>query len=293
MIRIEYQLTFDEWVEAARVQVRVRMWAAIVAGTMISVLVLLPSPPSSAALGLAALEPLLMWLLILGLVWMSVFMALRNANWKPWRKKPRTIKPIMPVWFRRFLVPVASLVIISWVIAIRWRVELDADRAAASKAGTAFNPITTVVSMFVIIASSAFYCILPAITAMLSRKGGIFGWPYVQGWKNQAHLRRPIVAEFSESTCATSEPLSHHEYRWDYFPGWVETPNLFICFVSNRAILIFPKRAFADDVQRSEFALLLDRSISEGLPAFPVMTAQPSEGPPPPPVPAPELRSEA
>jgi hypothetical protein len=270
MIRIEYQLAFDEWVEAARVQVRTRMWVAIIAASVFSAIILLPPPSASAAFGLGALEPLLVWLAIFALIWVMVFFLLGALSRKPWRKKSRRVGPIMPVWFRRLLVPLASLSLTACVLTIRWSYEFDAARADAARTGVPFSEAATVLSTLMLTAIWAIYSIVPAVIGMVSRTGGIFGWPYTQSWKTQPHIRRPMTAEFLDTGCLISEQLSRHEYHWDYFPGWAETPNLFVFYITNRSMHIFPKRAFASDAQRIEFVQLIERHISESLPAFPV-----------------------
>jgi hypothetical protein len=270
MIPIEYQLTFEEYVEAARLQVRVRMWVVVIVGTALSTIMLLPPPTASAAFGLGGLEPILVWLVLLAFIGGSLFFSLRTASWRPWRRKSRRIKAIMPAWFRRFVIPAISILITGWVITIRWRYEFEAARADAARTGVSFSELETTIGTLMLVIMFALYSIPQSVTAMFTRIGGIFGWPYAQGWKNQSNLRRPMTAEFSESGCVISEPLSRHEYHWDYFPGWTETPNLFIFYISNRLLVIFPKRAFTSDAQRNEFVQLVDRHISEALPAFPV-----------------------
>ena len=279
-MRIEYQLTFDDYLEASRAQTRIRLWFLTVLLAAISMAVILPPVPPSAAMGLGALYPLLLWVGIFVVVWLIVFFVIRGNFGKPWRNRSRHLRGPLPAWLRRFVVPIASISGIVWAMSVRVSSEIRSAHAAGSLNSDFATSIATIVST----APMALYAVIPAVAGIFTRKGGFFGYPYGTAWKNQPQLRRPLAAEFSNEKCIISEPLSHHEYHWDYFPGWTETPNLFLLFITSRMVHILPKRAFANDTQRAEFVALVDRSISERLPAFPVMAVSPRQSPPPLPV---------
>jgi hypothetical protein len=90
-------------------------------------------------------------------------------------------------------------------------------------------------------------------------------------WEMLPHWHRPYTAEFDDQALVMAEPYSRAQYSWEYFEGFLETPNLFMLYSSPLVFHLFPKRAFADDAARAEFRELLRRQIGEREHAFPVI----------------------
>lgn len=278
-VRIEYQLTFEEYVEASRLLVRIRMWAVTLLFAGLAVLLILPPLPPSWGSGMGELSPLVIWLFIFGVISFLVLRTMRASSAKPWRRATRRPRRRMPAWASRFLIPTMALLAIIWAMVFRVNYEIGAARSAAVQTSASVNSVAVALSTIVSLLPMTLWAIVAALAGILSAKGGLFGWPYSGGWKSQYHLRRPVTAEFNDDFCIVSEPMSRHEYRWEFFPGWAETKKLFVLFVSNRAIQIFPKRAFADDAQRAVFTNLLEQKVSESLAAFQVMPLNSTSSP--------------
>jgi YcxB-like protein len=281
-MRVEYQLTYDDWLEASRVVTRIRMWVVtlLLAGLAVG-FTLLPIATENSTAG--NLISLLFWVGVFAYIWVLIFVALRGAARKPWRKGPHSIKPILPSWLRRFIIPASAIVFVVWAMAVRAKHDVAANGSIAAQGAMVPSSFATGLATILTLLPLTIYPLLASVFAMISSKGGILGWPYLPRWKSQHQLRRPMVAEFTETSCLISEPLSQHQYSWEYFPGWVETQTLFILFVSNLNVIVLPKRAFTEP-QRAEFVQLAGPRISESFSAFPVMPAasqiSPPTGPP-------------
>ena len=52
----------------------------------------------------------------------------------------------------------------------------------------------------------------------------IYSWIYRAHWSAQTQLQWPHSAEFDDARCVVSTHLSRNEYKWDYFPGFRESP---------------------------------------------------------------------
>jgi hypothetical protein len=120
---------------------------------------------------------------------------------------------------------------------------------------------------------------LPLIPGLI----GVGAWlaitPYILStrrlWQRQLHLQRPCTAEITETSLRLSEPLSSREYLWDYFPGFTETPNEFVIYMTPTQMEIIPKRAFPDSAQRQSFLSVLEHRISDRTAGFPIAAALP------------------
>jgi hypothetical protein len=272
-MRIEYQLTADDYEEVSRRHSRVRpwvfMWFVGLMGCVMLAQNLIPARPASAvparpSLVTDVLLPFLPWLVILIALWAVVFRMLRGDWRKPWlrRSRPKGEKR----WFviTAFAVEIAAMIVL-FVMAVR------AQRTVIT------NPReSAVLDILVWLVPWAGVAVFMGI--VFSRFRGVF----CRSWDSQPHMHRPFVAEFDDDGVRLAERLSRHEYQWEYFPGRVETENLFVLYVSPLAFHIFPKRAFADDGERAEFATLLRRRVSERTNGFPVI---PSDVRPLPPLP--------
>lgn len=260
-MKLEYQLTADDYAEANRMHMRLRPWLFIWLMDWIAAVTLLsnlspgdsqtaaPAPPN---LWTNIILPLLPWLFILVLIWAVIFRGLRR-NWrKPWlRPKPRRENPALVVF--AFVLQGAVLVLL-FILALR------AQRAATTDPRQ--SPLFNIVLSLIPIA-----CLIGFFVYLMRRFRGVFN----RGWESQPHMHRPFIAEVDETSLRLNEPLSRHEYRWEYFPGWVEAANNFVIYISPVSFHLIPKRAFADDAARTRFAELLRRMISERTNAFPVL----------------------
>jgi hypothetical protein len=114
-------------------------------------------------------------------------------------------------------------------------------------------------------------------------------------WDAQPSLHRPQTVELSDDGVMFADPLSRQECRWSYFPGFKETANLFVLYVSPFSFRIVPKRAFAAPGELDRFRGYLLNHVGSGQfleqpSAFPVLPvaaaaarpAEPSPASPPP-----------
>jgi hypothetical protein len=93
-------------------------------------------------------------------------------------------------------------------------------------------------------------------------------------WEGQAHLQRPKRLEVSDDGVVLSDAVSRSEQRWPAFSHAVETPNLFLLYLSNFSFQMVPKRGFASAAEADEFREIVRRMILERPgPAFPVLPA--------------------
>jgi YcxB-like protein len=145
---------------------------------------------------------------------------------------------------------------------------IRAKQTAAGQLGPAVNPEWSAVSDTIVplvpwVIAAA---LVVFVASMLSRSARRY-------WAAQLQLQRPHAAEFDEQSIRIVEPLSSHENRWEYFPGFAETEHLFVIYLSPLAFHMIPKRAFSDDAERQSFRELLRRNITERVSAFPVLPA--------------------
>jgi hypothetical protein len=259
-MKLQYQLTAEDYGEANRMHMRLRPWMLIWLLDWLAVVSLVSdlSPdvsqtatPGSPSLWTNLVLPLLPWLLLLLLIWLFIFRALRR-NWrKPWlRPGPNRENPAFVV---------GAFALQGAVLVLLFTLALRAERAATTDPRQ--SPLLNVLLPLLPIA-----CMVGFLAFLMRRFRGVFN----RGWESQPHMHRPYIAEIDETSLRLSEPLSHHEYRWEYFPGWIETTNNFVIYVSPLSFHLIPKRAFADAAARAQFVELLRRVISEQTGAFPV-----------------------
>jgi YcxB-like protein len=80
-------------------------------------------------------------------------------------------------------------------------------------------------------------------------------------WEGQSPLHRAKTADISSEGIVVSDGVSRLEYRWEGLVGWKESKTLVVVFLSQRAILFFPKSAFG-----SEEELAAMRALAELIP---------------------------
>lgn len=265
-MRLEYQITAEDYAEANQGHARFRPWVFVwMVGLLVCVALLsdiFPADRTSTPAGSTRrgslwndlILPFVPWLMVLVVVWGIVFGYLRRAWRKPWLRKRRRRTRETPGLVAGAFAILLAIIITLMVLAIR------ATRATVvdPRESATLDVLLPVLPLILIAVFLAF---------VLRRYGGIFR----RGWESQPQLHRPFVAEIDERGLRLSEPLSRHEYHWDYFPGWIETENVFVIYVSPVSFHLLPKRAFVDDSARTEFRELLQRMISDRTNAFPVI----------------------
>jgi hypothetical protein len=260
-MRIEYQLTSDDLTKMRRHHSRIRPWFIVwFIGVLGCISLLSQAIPGPAAVGGAAAPPsllrdtvlpLLPWGVVFVGIWFFVFRLLRAQSKRPWLHKPRAARqnPLLPTLA---FITLAAVAVPLFIRAVR--VQASADPKDSATLNAVFSLIPWLMGMAI-------------IAFVFGRIGGM----YRRLWNASPHLHRPFAAEFDDRGLRSIEPLSSHDYQWDYFPGFAETPNLFLIYISPMMIHMIPKRSFAGDVEREQFRELLRRNISEKTHAFPVL----------------------
>ena len=272
-MRLEYQITAEDYAEVNRGHARFRPWIILWVIGLMWCLVLLPQDLPSGAASVPSgqtrptslwndlILPFAPWVLVLVLIWGVVFGYVRRVWRKPWLRKPGRRTRDNPWLVGATFGVLLGAIVAMLVVAVRTR------------RGTVSDPRE----------SPALEVLLPLVPMALGTVAAVFvvrryRGVFRRGWESQPQLHRPFVAEVDERGLRLSEPLSRHEYHWDYFPGWIETENVFAIYVSPVSFHLLPKRAFADEAARTEFRKLLKRVISDRTNAFPVIpmaTARP------------------
>jgi hypothetical protein len=270
MIRIQYQLTPEDYAEAGRRQKLSPTMLIALCGAVAG-LILLPqifwpqiplASPAAAAPGSLFQDlvvPLLSWGAVMLLIWVWVFGALRRATTKPWKRRVavRAGYSKATLWLTLILVCVVVVVMMVLAIAAKRRGAIALRGAADPTFSPVLDTLIPIASLLLVFALLIF--LVPRITSARRL------------WQKQEHLHRPFAAEIDEQSFRVSEPLSSHVYDWDYFQGFVETPNVFVLYPSPLILFMIPKRAFASLDDQRWLAELLRHRISERTGAFPVI----------------------
>src|SRR5204863_3395552 len=89
-----------------------------------------------------------------------------------------------------------------------------------------------------------------------------------RAWEGQPNLNRPHTFDIIVSGVTVTTPVSRHEYQWDAFPKFLETPHLFLLYISNLTFHLIPKRAFANDAEMEACRNMFKNLISTARPGF-------------------------
>jgi hypothetical protein len=111
------------------------------------------------------------------------------------------------------------------------------------------------------------------VTALLGHRFVSWRRPRRQ-WEASEQARSLYVVEADADRISFDSGTSRHEHRWHAFTHVSQTTHLFLVHLRDdpSRVLIIPKRAFADDVQRGAFWDLCSQSIkASASPAFPVL----------------------
>lgn len=87
-------------------------------------------------------------------------------------------------------------------------------------------------------------------------------WIFTGDWKGNAWLHETRVMEINEEAVRTRTRLTDVMHRWEAFIRQVETPNLFVLYVSENAIEMIPKRAFGSPEEVAAFREFITGKIS-------------------------------
>lgn len=92
-----------------------------------------------------------------------------------------------------------------------------------------------------------------------------------QRWERTPSLHRPQTVTADAEGLSWNDPLVQTRYRWEVFTKFAETPRLFLLDQEGIGWHFIPKRAFPDEAALSAFRELLQRSVGETRPGFPVV----------------------
>lgn len=266
-MRLEFQLRSADFEEANDNHVRFRHWmlswvvGSLALSSLVSAVVWPePSVPADVSLPAARGNAFLMflpWAFPMALTIGLLIRMGRSQGIQPWKRRYMRSRATWRGWpWLAF----GSLAVSCAVLAPTAIREKTASTIASGyKLGRDVSPTADVIVPLVPIAT------LMVLAAWLLPR------TYRGHWAVQQHMHRPWVAEVSEDYLRLSEPLSTLEYRWGCFPGFIETPNIFVLYVAPHLFHMIPKRSFAEETQVAAFRELLARVIHEPLRAFPVL----------------------
>jgi len=212
-----------------------------------------------------ALIPFLPWLVMLFVLGVLFIRFMRLMSTPPWKhRRQRRSAPSRFAFWLELLIAIAMT-----VGAAAWAVAAKRNYLVAH--GPAADPhYSPVVDTVVSIMPMAF---IGALFAFLLRRAS----NPARLWARQYNLQRPFATEIEESGIRISESFSRHEYKWSYFRGFNETPNLILLYPSSQMFVMIPKRAFPTSESQKEFLDLLARQVVPPTAAFPVVpVASPS-----------------
>jgi hypothetical protein len=101
--------------------------------------------------------------------------------------------------------------------------------------------------------------------------------PYRKLWDGQTNLHAPKTIGISYDAVTFADALVSSTYRWPAFRRSVETPHLFLLYISDLQYHMIPKRGFETTQDLEEFRALVDHHINGRTQAFPVL--QPASTP--------------
>jgi hypothetical protein len=110
-----------------------------------------------------------------------------------------------------------------------------------------------------------FFLIWPLIFLYLRGK------QYDRAWAGQPNEHLLKHWQVNDAGVVVDSGHSRSEIGWPAFRRYLETPALFMLYVSEFSFHMIPKRAFADEAQIEEFRDLLRRHIQPQTQAFPVI----------------------
>jgi len=100
-------------------------------------------------------------------------------------------------------------------------------------------------------------------------------------WDTQPSLHRMKTTDVSAEGVIISDDKTRLQYAWGAFVGWEETKNLFVLKTSSNMASFLPKRAFGGDEELNAMRALCELIPRSSSPAFPVVTSTTPPAPPP------------
>jgi hypothetical protein len=100
-------------------------------------------------------------------------------------------------------------------------------------------------------------------------------WIFAGAWKRNAWLHETRVMEITDEAVRTRTPLTDVMHRWEAFIRQIETPSLFVLYVSENAIEMIPKRVLGSPEEVATFREFITGKISPRDPS----TASPTPAP--------------
>jgi hypothetical protein len=280
-VTLSYQLTFDEYREAhtgGLPKKKKPMWRGLVGWTLFACLIAMcwmltlltpqnsqplqpqpeePSPSAIVRLGAATL-PTVAMMCIFGFV---IFRQSVKPLPKPWEAPiPGKPKPAGKGQLFGWIAFIVLAAVIFLFLNSRQNVLLSATQPSNTPRvqPSAFSGLTVLDFLPGIIP----WCAMFMMLIIVSRMGG--DRSLRRTWDAHAFLQRPETVEIDGGGMTFTEPLSRKFYAWSYFPGFKETPNLFLIYVSPLGFFIIPKRAFATPDDLTAFRGHLLNQIQSG-----------------------------
>jgi hypothetical protein len=97
-----------------------------------------------------------------------------------------------------------------------------------------------------------------------------------RNWEGQPNVQLEYRMDVSPQGISVANPVSSSAYRWEAFQRVLETPNMFILFLSTLTFVLIPKRALPDGHGVDELRGMLRTMIAERpAPAFAVLFPPP------------------
>ena len=280
-VRVTYELTYDEFVEAAtgtppRSGRRKMVWGTVgwllFAALGVLLIVLLRSGPGggsgdadgeseppvvkpmgyrvAVALGPVGLFSALMCALVL--------LQVRRPLPKPW-EQPQPGTPAARQGTRGSRIGWFVFIALGVVFFTLINVGLLLPRGAQLGVPAWELPSLSDPDVFLPIAA----CLL-LVLPVLILSAALSGRTLRKSWDAQRGLRLPNAVEASDGGLVWSDPSDRSELRWAHFEGFRETANLLILYASPLFIRAVPKRAFASPADLDRFKALLQNHVREG-----------------------------
>jgi magnesium-transporting ATPase (P-type) len=90
-------------------------------------------------------------------------------------------------------------------------------------------------------------------------------------FEREPAAHRLQTVEITEGGLSQSTHTSSTQYKWDAFIRQLETPNVFILYLTEATFLLLPKRAFPGQAEIDAFREFVSRVVSPPQHAFPVL----------------------
>jgi len=239
-IRGQYTLTFDEFKEASRAQLRRRRFLS-------------GEPDRSPWLGCAWIAGLLAAVLI---AMVTVVAIERHGTPKPLGAEETTSSTFA------FLIDWAPWIVVCgllWLILARSPIERRLAKRMIGIVlvlGASMAWVDAIQdSSVVVVRTTRDHSLLPYVPWMLLLGGSAIILTDLRrrgtriAWEGQPSARETIDFEATEAHLLIASRLSRTEYTWGAFVSYSETPNLFVVFVSALSFQSIPKRAFVNGVK--------------------------------------------